>query len=195
MSIISISPSRCIVHTQLFSDCFKSYTFPSAASASEGIVGFAVNSFELSEAMSKSKGNHHSSITLTLENIEKPTHIDLDFFNDLGEKTIPSTLSDDYRKLPPSYGCQLARFFQGEHTDNQCTRTQEDFYESDRFFTLCGNYHGGRQGNLCRLPDRNGHGKHMSPITTVIQRNTRAIARKMFLLSALNIFQTETRSR
>lgn len=55
------------------------------------MVKFSVNSFELSEAMSKSKENHNSSIILTLENVDKPTHITLDFINDLGEKTIPST--------------------------------------------------------------------------------------------------------
>jgi hypothetical protein len=98
ISIVSISPARsCIVCTSLFSNCCKKYVYP------DTVVKFPVNSFELAEAMSKSKENHNNSIVLTLENIDKPTHITLDFINDTtGEKTIPSTrvpILDKYPKF------------------------------------------------------------------------------------------------
>lgn len=99
ISIVSVSPARsCIVATSLFSECCKKYVYPNT------IVSFAVNSFELADAMSKSKENHGNSIVMTLENIEKPVDILLEFVNDYtGEKTIPSTrvpILEKYPKFP-----------------------------------------------------------------------------------------------
>ena len=100
ISILSMSPSRCVVHTQLLAESFKKYVHPGFTTGGSELVRFPVNSFELADAMSKSKENHNNSIVLTLENIEKPSHIDLDFINDAGEHTIPSMRVTVLQKYP-----------------------------------------------------------------------------------------------
>jgi hypothetical protein len=100
ISILSTTSSY-IVHTELIADGFKHYVHPAKKKnsissnieeiSSDTVVKFAVNAFELSKKMSNNKENHNNSIMLTLENVEKSKYISLDFINENGEKTIPST--------------------------------------------------------------------------------------------------------
>lgn len=94
ITIVSMNPAkRCVIVTSLYASCFREYICP------DSLVTFAVNSFELSAAMNKSKENQNNCILMTLENVDRPRELTLDFVKfgstgveEKGVQTIPRTV-------------------------------------------------------------------------------------------------------
>lgn len=86
------STTQTLVHTQLIADGFETYVFPSFV----GYLELAMGSFELHDAMSKSKENQNNSIVLTVENVDRRTN------NNVIVSFISKTIVNEVAQIVPS---------------------------------------------------------------------------------------------
>lgn len=86
------SATQTLVHTQLIADGFETYVFPSFV----GYLELAMGSFELHDAMSKSKENQNNSIVLTVENVDRRTQ------NNIIVSFISKTITGESIQITPS---------------------------------------------------------------------------------------------
>lgn len=86
------STTQTLVHTQLIADGFETYVFPSFV----GYLELAMGSFELHDAMSKSKENQNNSILLTVENVDRRTD------NNIVVSFISKTIVNEVAQIVPS---------------------------------------------------------------------------------------------